>query len=368
MQFPQNNAWDALERQSLIPTMCQKRVWLTAMFDHLANNNTTARLITARQGNLTALAALEKQKLAGGITLPVAVTWDVGFMVSGTPLISTANPQTGFENLLRDARDKLDVKAVIFKKVQVSGQFTKILDDMSETAIAGYRVFNRHERAGLVTQGSYNDWFTGNFSRKRRKEYRRLRNRLADLGNVHECVWHDDEPVGPWIEEFLALEKAGWKGRSGTAIACDTNKVAHIRQSLSDMAQSGSLLFWKITLEEKVIASMFGFKHQQQVWLGKMAYDENLSAYSPGVLVILEATRDLLDNRSVKLADSSAEPGHPMIDNIWRDRIDTADYMVACPGTSKTMFGFLAGAENSRLAVRKQAKSVYHLLKKAKSQ
>lgn len=365
MQFPQNNIWDSLEHHSLIPTMCQNRAWLTAMFDHLGKDN-VARLIGATDRQILALAALEPHTVLPGLQIPVAATWDAGLLFSGTPLISASNPLAGLENLLVDARETLGARAVLFKKVQVSDEFTRLLETMSQNRIAGYAVFNRHKRAGLIANTSFDVWFKENFSRKRRKEYRRLRNRLKDRGNLETHSWSPGDPVASWIDEFLALEKAGWKGRRGTAIACDSAKVAHICQSLSAMAQDGSLLFWKIVLDGKVIASIFGFKQNQQIWLGKMAYDETLAAYSPGVLLILDVTRDILDNHSVSLADSSAAPDHPMINNIWRDRIDTADYMIACPGTSPGMFRLLVGLEAGRLALRSRVKAVYHKLRKGK--
>jgi hypothetical protein len=129
------------------------------------------------------------------------------------------------------------------------------------------------------------------------------------------------------------------------------------------MAQNGSLVFWNITLNGKPIASMFGFLENNQVWLGKMAFDETLSQYSPGVLVILDATRDLLSRQNIKLADSSAEPDHPMINNIWRDRVPVADYLIATPGTSDATFKSLAVFETNRLKARQAAKSLYLKLK-----
>ena len=68
-------------------------------------------------------------------------------------------------------------------------------------------------------------------------------------------------------------------------------------------------------------------------FLGKIAHDEAFDRYSPGVLLILEATRTLLARTDITSADSCAVPGHPMIDNIWRDRVPLADMLIAAPGT-----------------------------------
>ena len=51
--------------------------------------------------------------------------------------------------------------------------------------------------------------------------------------------------------------------------------------------------------------------------------------YSPGVLLVLYATERLFAESGITFVDSCAIPGHPMIENIWRDRIKVADVMIA---------------------------------------
>ncbi len=357
----QNSDWDSLSGNALMPSFGHTRCWLAPMFEHFDQKDT--RLISTGQNRPSAIAALKKMTLPAQIPVPIAKTWNNGFLFSGTPLISGNNPQAAIKDLLTGARNELGAKAVLFQKVQIDRKFDNALAGLTESTIAGYHLFNPHERAALVCDTTYEHWFNSNFSRKRRKEYRRLRNRLSDIGNLQSVVWQSGQPVEPWVEEFLHLEAAGWKGRCGTAIACSNEQTAHLKHSLPQLAQNGSLLFWKITLDNKPIASMFGFLENNQVWLGKMAFDEALSQYSPGVLVILDATRDLLARTGIQLADSSADPDHPMINNIWRDRVEVADYLIATPGTSPAIFALLVAFEHKRLKARWAAKSIYNKLR-----
>lgn len=384
MQQSINSQWDALDKNSLMPSASHARLWLAPMFEHFHKNNThlisadslsdscTGSLAGSLTGSLTAdnpslqaITALKQTTLPGGIPLPIAQTWDNGFLFSGTPLISGNDPQGALSGLLSNARKDMGAKAVLFKKVQHADRFAQLLKQLSKDSIAGYQLFNMHQRAALFcgeNSGCFDHWFTDNFSRKRAKEYRRLRNRLAETGNLQSQTWQPSQPVENWIEEFLQLEAAGWKGRSGTAVACSDEQSAHLRHALPEMAQKGSLLFWRITLDNKPIASLFGFHQHDQVWLGKMAFDEQLAHFSPGVLVILDASKDLFARKDVTMADSSADPDHPMINNIWRDRIDVADYLIATPGTSKATFKALIAFEKIWLQARQSAKMIYHLL------
>ncbi len=362
---PFEDKWDELSQSSLIPAFAQNRIWLTAQSDHLSQAN-TREIIFSDRDNLLSIAGLTSRSTIPLLPLKTALTWDTGFLFSGTPLLEAAQPLTALKDLLSRCYDRLGVNSVFLKRVQQNEIFNDCIDKLATSSAPRYKVFNAHERAALECKSDYQTWFNENFSRKRKKEYRRLRNRLSELGELTSTTWDTSMPITPWLDDFLALEKSGWKGKSGTAIACSKEQEGHLRQAVEQMAHNGSLLFWKITLDGKVIASMFGFMENNQAWLGKMAFDETKSAYSPGVLIILDATKDFLDNSKVELVDSSADANHPMINNIWRDRIQIADYLIATPNTSDILFKFIVILETFRLNARDFLKHLYHKFKKMK--
>ena len=364
---PFEDKWDVLSQRGLVPSFNQSRVWLTAQSDHLSAANSREIIVDDRD-EPSAVAGLTPRLILPLIPLKTAVTWDTGFLFSGTPLLDKTNPSSALKGLLNQSQKSLKAHAVIFKKVQQAQEFTQTIEQLATSSAPKHKTFNQHERAALFCNSDYDTWFNENVSRKRKKEYRRLRNRLADQGKLVSTTWDTSMPITPWLDEFLALEKSGWKGKGGTAIACNKGQEGQLRQAVELMAQNGSLLFWKITLDGEVIASMFGFMENKQAWLGKMAFDETKSQFSPGVLVILDATKDLLDNPlgypELKLVDSSADANHPMINNIWRDRIQIADYLIAAPNTSDLLFKVIIALETFRLTARDFIKQIYHKIKK----
>ena len=82
--------------------------------------------------------------------------------------------------------------------------------------------------------------------------------------------------------------------------------------------------------------------------------------HSPGVLLILDVTKALFEEPGIRLVDSCAIPGHPMIDNIWRERIQMCDVLIGPPGVSPALFTLMVGAENLRHNVRTAAKTFYY--------
>jgi len=197
-------------------------------------------------------------------------------------------------------------------------------------------------RSSLRPSGiSCETWLEENFSAKRRKEFRRLKARLAETGELAFESLEPGEPVAPWVDAFIALERAGWKGRRGTAIGCDEALAAMLHKGLGRLAAHGDLGFWKLSLDKRPVAMLFAAMAGERAWLLKIAHDEALARFSPGALIILEATRELMAAGRFSLIDSCATPGHPLIEHLWRERIAIADIMIAAPGTPHWLFALL---------------------------
>jgi hypothetical protein len=82
-------------------------------------------------------------------------------------------------------------------------------------------------------------------------------------------------------------------------------------------------------LDGGAIAAAITLRSGDSAWFWKIAYDERFARYSPGVLLTLALTENLLDDVGMMRADSCATADHPMIDRIWRERLPLCDLMVA---------------------------------------
>ncbi len=79
------------------------------------------------------------------------------------------------------------------------------------------------------------------------------------------------------------------------------------------------------------VAAKCSFLCRPGAFAFKIAYDETLARYSPGVLLEIDNIRRLHGRRDVEWMDSCAAPGHPMIDHLWPDRLAIETLLVA-PG------------------------------------
>ena len=361
--------WLNLLKNSCEPAICAHPGWLLPMLEHTAGDSQPVVMTTSSPaGNsLTGVYPFVRKTWRWLLPVPVLSSWDNDFFFSGIPLVPKASAQASLSSMLHAARSKTVANAVMFQKVPADGPFIKALEACAAGLELPVQRLDPFERAGLVSDQDFDAWFQQNFSRKRRKEYRRLRNRLSEAGNLELVVHRQGDPIEPWLNEFTALEGAGWKGRRGTAIACADHMVAFLNKALGRLDTTGDLLAWKLCLDGRPIAMLFAMISGSHAWLGKIAYDEDYAHYSPGVLLILDATAGLLARKDIKQVDSSAIPDHPMINHIWRDRLAMTDIMVATPGTPAWAFALMAAAEQARRKARAMAKAAYHRFLKGKA-
>ena len=135
-----------------------------------------------------------------------------------------------------------------------------------------------------VAQGE-TPWLDGTRP-KFRSNLRRARRQLEERGKV--TTSHFDMADATALEKFYQLEASGWKGKQGTAIACDPRT----RQFYDDVAQASArarvLALDFLELDGKPIAAHFAFQFHGRYCLAKAAYDETYQRYGPGQLLVHE--------------------------------------------------------------------------------
>ncbi len=203
----------------------------------------------------------------------------------------------------------------------------------------------REERAMLRSRLDPEEYLELSLSAKKRKELRRQHRRLAEEGALEVERSADVAGLDAWIDEFLALERAGWKGDAGSALACEATTERLFAEALKGAARRGRLERLAIRLDGAPLAMLASFLCPPGAFSFKTAFDERFARFSPGVLLQRENLR-LLGRHDIAWADSCAAAGHPMIDHFWRERRTIARHNVAIGGTGRRLlFRALAAYE-----------------------
>ncbi len=266
---------------------------------------------------------------------PISIsTWRHPYSFLGTPLVN---------------RDHVEEFAVAFASSINSGEHGRfaMLRRSSEGVVlqairtamreAGRTrvIFERaYERATLDRRPEAD--YLGGLKPRRRREFHRQRRRLGEeLGE--EIVVHDrsDNPTG--AEDFLRLEASGWKGRNGTAMASTEGAAEMLRAIYAEFAKNDRLQLLSLEAGRRTIAMKLNINAADTLFCFKIAFDERLSNYSPGVQLEIDNVEIFHEHRAERKMDSCAESNNEMINRLWPDRRSIITLMFGPPGPTGWM-------------------------------
>ncbi|TNC12834.1 GNAT family N-acetyltransferase [Methylobacterium terricola] len=164
----------------------------------------------------------------------------------------------------------------------------------------------------------------------RLKDLRRRRRRLDEAGAVTVEAVGPDGDLGHAVDAFLALERSGWKGRAGTALACDPRTAGLARALFSAGDGPVTARADLLRLDGRVVAASLALVCNGTATLLKTAYDEDLRALAPGVLLEAEIVRALHETRFADRLDS-ATLASAVLDDLYPERARIAEIVLSPP-------------------------------------
>jgi CelD/BcsL family acetyltransferase involved in cellulose biosynthesis len=163
-----------------------------------------------------------------------------------------------------------------------------------------------------------------------RRELRRQGRRLAEeLGADLKCDDRAGDPAA--VEAFLDLERAGWKGRAGTAFASDPSHAEFFRRICERFDAAGRLQLLDLSAGGRSTAMKCNLHAGEGSFAFKIAFDEELARWSPGIQLELRNI-ELFEAGPLRWMDSCAMPENRMINRLWPERRGLATMLVSGGG------------------------------------
>ena len=285
------------------------------------------RLAVIRDGDeyrnrLRLLVPFSVERPAVPLGVPVMRTWSSPFGPLGTPLVDRDDPVgvvEDFFSMMSRPHLKLP-KVLVLPDVRLDGPVASLLATVAETRGLTLVTTGKAERPMLESELDGEDYLKASLRSHHYREFRRLKRRLAELGQLEHVVARGPDEIRHAIESFLTLEAAGWKGRERTAMAIDRYRAAFAREAVHRLAEHDMCRIHSLTLDGRTIACLIVFVEAGVAYTWKTAYDETLAIYSPGTLLMIEVTRRHLDDPNIDMTDSCAVPDHPVMSRLWMER------------------------------------------------
>lgn len=358
-----------LAARALVPNILLETAFLQAAWEHFFNSDPSARVImvwdqTSRSepdGRVIGLLPLVSDiRIWCGVPLAVCFRNDMKFC--GVPLLDKKKAGAALDQMLAAISETTPYpSAVLFDEIPAEGAFADALSAALARSQWSSRSYEKSPRVMLDATRSSEDYLAEALSRKKRKEYRRLTNRLKDMGDLQFDIVRDADKIETALHDFLRLEKEGWKGANQTAIRDRDDWRGYFADGVSEAARAGQAEIARLSLDGAAIAAGLVLTSGETAWFYKIAYEESLSQFSPGVLLTLELTKYLCDRTDIRAVDSCTRDDHPMISHIWRERCDFHDLLIAPPGSPA---GIIFSAETVRRDARNILKKGYHKMKR----
>jgi CelD/BcsL family acetyltransferase involved in cellulose biosynthesis len=239
--------------------------------------------------------------------------WRHPYCFLGMPLVHGDAPEAALALLIERGLDESPSLALDW--IDADGPLATAL--MAALASPGRAVvLEQFERAALRRRPTA-DYLEQTMRPHHRRELRRTFRRLED--QLGELTLHDLSGDASAYQTFLELERSGWKGTAGTAMACDDNHAEFFRELCTRFASRGRLELWSLAAEDRTIAMKCNLVAGEVTFCFKIAYDETLGKLSPGIHLEAAYIDRFHASRAV-WSDSCADPDNAMINRLWSDR------------------------------------------------
>lgn len=247
------------------------------------------------------------------IPLPVIASWRHEYCLLGTPLLDRERCGPAAAGLVAALGAGRANAFAGLDWVTLGGP----VDAALRTALAGRRpialeTFDRpslRRRAGTAHEPD---------PKQRKKSAKHRRRLAAELQGDVEVTDVAGDPAG--VEAFLELEASGWKGREGTAMSSVPGHADFLRELGAALAAEDRLELLCMRAGGRTVAMRLQVRAQDGLFFFKSAYDEELSRFGPGVLLIDEALARFATNTDQAFIDSCADLDRGVLGRLLPDR------------------------------------------------
>jgi len=349
--------WRDLAKRALQPNIFYEPDFALAAAT-IFGTDAGAVLVRSQDGVLRGFFPAQPEPYRYGMMTGVIAGWTHPYAPLGVPLVDRERAQETLHAWLDHLGREQGLRLLVLPYLPDDGAFAATLRTVLQGRGLANAAFGSHARALLAPAEDRAGYLAHAVSAKLRKELGRKRRRLSDLGDVAHESATDAFAVGAFVQDFLALEEKGWKGRAGSAAAQDPALRQFLQSAVTGLARRGQVRADRLTVAGQPAAVTLLLRRGDTAWLWKIAYDETFARYSPGVQLARDVTEALLKDESIATADSCATPDHPMIDHLWRERLVLSDRLIALRPGESVRFGLARNLEALRRIAMGAAKSI----------
>ncbi|MCB2075472.1 MAG: GNAT family N-acetyltransferase [Novosphingobium sp.] len=287
-------------------------------------------VVASEEGRWLGVLPIVSERKFGRWPIRTFNLWSATNQFLLTPLVLPQFADTFWQTALLHMDRRGDHSAFYCRLLAANDAVDRTLADVCGGEGRPFYLLNSYDRAARLAGAADSG---RQVSRKsRRKLESRLRNlskRLVEQhGELDMSLHPDGQAPDDWIDAFLALERTGWKGRAGSALACDGDTEALFRAAIRTGSEMGLANLATLKAGGRPIAMTSWFVTGQQGFGFKMAYDEAFAEFAPGQL-LMQRIAALVESQPELDFDTCSAPDSQNTKYLWPDRRELFDCVVA---------------------------------------
>jgi CelD/BcsL family acetyltransferase involved in cellulose biosynthesis len=130
------------------------------------------------------------------------------------------------------------------------------------------------------------DAFRASLSKNFRSNLNKARNHARRAGTVTFDLDSSSANRAAFLDEFMEIEAANWKGDSGSAIKMSSELVSWYTTLVNRLEETGLLEWQTMRIDDDYAAANLCIRSPRKVFLWKLGYKESYSKCSPGNLLL----------------------------------------------------------------------------------
>lgn len=256
------------------------------------------------------------------------------------------------------AADEHLPKIVALEAMATDGPTMKALTRVLAARGKAPRILDRARRPKLQSGLDGKSYLEKAISSSSRKKLRQHRRRLSERGELSSVIVREPQAVRDALEDFLQMEASGWKGRQGTALICNNADAAFARTAIAALAEQGRASIHALTLDQRPVSMQIVLRAGPAAFTWKIAYDETLHDFSPGMLLLEDYTAAFLNDPTIAFVNSCAHDDRSFM-SVWTEREEIANLWIDARRGGSVSFELLWRLQKSYCGLRAMVKNAY---------
>lgn len=343
------NHWRELSGEAGTSSPFAQDWFMRASLDHFSTAGAVSLAVIENRSGWIGAIPLVRSNWHGRMPMVHWEAWQHPNMFVGTPLHRRYHAIRFWGELL-DGLGRESSKRMVLSlpNMPLDEPGTKALFDLCADQQRPYMIENRRERAQLDCRLDE----TSSVKPRQQKRVASLERKLArEVGEVSFDVVHEPHRHSAIVEEFLALERSGWKGQAGSALSCSPDTQAFFKAVVQSASQRGEFAVARLQIEGRPLAMASFFQRGESGFGFKMAFDEAYRSYAPGRLLVHRLTA-YLRTSGMRRIDSCCKPGQEPLGSMWNGRREMADCCISIGGPLRRgLFRAMSSCQSARRSI-----------------